>query len=60
MLPLAVNRTTPSRAEAAASSSRWELASGARGVAATATCRRCGRVVHIRADGALKEPRVAR
>jgi hypothetical protein len=33
---------------------RWELSSGNRAVAATASCRRCGRAVHIRAEGALK------
>jgi len=32
----------------------WERAPGSEGVAATATCRRCGRAVHVRTDGALK------
>lgn len=32
----------------------WEWLTEADGVAGTATCRRCGRTVHIRADGGLK------
>ena len=32
----------------------WEWVPGARTGAATATCRRCGRAVHVRAEGALK------
>jgi hypothetical protein len=32
----------------------WEWMNEAEGVAATATCRRCGRTVHIRAGGGLK------
>jgi hypothetical protein len=32
----------------------WEWLHEEEGVAATATCRRCGRTVHIRAAGGLK------
>jgi hypothetical protein len=32
----------------------WELVPGAEPTAATATCRRCGRAVHVRTEGALK------
>jgi hypothetical protein len=32
----------------------WKWLDEPDGVAATATCRRCGRVVHVRAEGALK------
>jgi hypothetical protein len=32
----------------------WDWSPGTEGVAATATCRRCGRTAHVRAEGALK------
>ena len=32
----------------------WEFALGVETLGATATCRRCGRAVHVRAEGALK------
>jgi hypothetical protein len=32
----------------------WDRSSGAEGVTATATCRRCGRTAHVRAEGTLK------
>jgi hypothetical protein len=32
----------------------WQRADGTNGVARTATCRRCGRAVHVRAEGTLK------
>jgi len=32
----------------------WDWSPGAEGVAATATCSRCGRTANVRAEGALK------
>lgn len=32
----------------------WERSAAGNGVAATATCRRCGRAVHVRLEGSLK------